>query len=457
MLGHAQIVEFLNDPEGAIFFDNPFLGITICDTNGTVLCVNRTHSKITGTTGWVGKNFYEMVRDGFVSESTTVNIIESKKEILIEQRLQNNKSFLAHGFPIFDDNNELRYILTYLMDVSQMQCLKNELDRVHHKMSRMQFIEENRIIYQSQKMQEIVDCAQTVANSDATVLITGESGVGKESIASLIHESSYRKERPFIKINCNAIPASLLESELFGYEPGTFTGGNKQGKQGLLEKAHTGTIFFDEIGDMPPELQVKLLRVLQEREIRRLGGHKDIKIDIRVIAATNADLPALIQSKKFRQDLYYRLNVIPINMPNLHERNEDIPALVTYFANMFNEKYSKSKEFAAATLEKLMNTRLEGNIRQLRNIVERMVLLSPNDSIEPVDIEKALTEGNSGTPAPSSSEPASMKSVLKNKEAEMLRSLYHQYKSSYKIAKILDVNQSTIWRKLKKYGIITRA
>ena len=455
MLSHSQVVDFLNNPESAIFFDNPFLGITLCDTNGTVLCVNRTHSRITGTTGWIGKNFYEMVRDGYVSESATVSIIESKKEILIEQRLHNNKSFLVHGFPIFDDNNELRYILSYLMDVSQLQCLKSELDRVHHKMSRMQFIEENRIIYQSHTMQEIVDCAQTVANSDATVLITGESGVGKESIASLIHESSYRKENPFIKINCNAIPDSLLESELFGYEPGTFTGGNKQGKQGLLEKAHTGTIFFDEIGDMPPELQVKLLRVLQEREIRRLGGHKDIKIDVRVIAATNADLPALIQSKKFRQDLYYRLNVIPINMPNLHERKEDIPALVTYFANIFNEKYSKSKEFSPDALEKLMNTQLDGNIRQLRNIVERLVLLSPKEFIEPADIEKALTNGGGHVPS-SPAEPVSMKAVLKNKEAEMLRSLYQQYKSSYKIAKILDVNQSTIWRKLKKYGIAGR-
>ena len=453
MFDCAQLDEFVKNSDKSLFFDNPFLGITVADTQGTVLRVNASHKRITGSTGWEGRNFYDMVDDGFVSKSSTLSVIESKKEVLIEQKLTNSRNFLVHGYPVFDESNELRYVVSYLLDVSELQSLRDELERVSNRMNRLQLIEENRIIYASSKMQEIIDCAHTVANSDATVLITGESGVGKEAIAALIHEGSERKNNPFIKINCNAIPSTLLESELFGYEPGTFTGGHRQGRLGLVEKANNGTLFFDEVGDMPLELQAKLLRVLQEKEIRRLGGHKDIKVDVRVIAATNADLPTLVRTKKFRQDLYYRLSVIPINVPNLQERREDIPALVSYFAAIFNEKYRKTKEFLPCALERLMHTPLEGNIRQLRNIVERLILLCPSQDIAAADIEKTIPLDASAPVLPAPAEPVPMKHMIKTKEAEMLRSLYMQYRSSYKIAELLEMNQSTVWRKLKKYGI----
>jgi TyrR family helix-turn-helix protein len=449
-----QISDFLKNPGKELFFDNPFLGITLCDIEGTVICVNKTHSRITGTSDWVGKNFHDLVRTGYVSESSTIKIVETRKETFLEQRLGNNKSFLVHGYPIFDDYNTLRYALSYLLDVSQMQNMKEELDQIHRKMDRLQSLDESRIVYQSRKMREIVDRAQAIANSDATVLLTGESGVGKEAIASMIHMCSDRKDNPFIKINCNAIPLSLLESELFGYEPGTFTGGNRQGRPGLLERADTGTLFFDEIGDMPPELQVKLLRVLQEREIRRLGGFRDIKIDVRVIAATNADLPALIRQKKFRQDLYYRLNVIPIVLPPLRDRREDIPGLISHFASIFNEKYHKTKEFRPGAMEALAQMPFEGNIRQLRNMVERLFLLSPGNSVEESDVHVIATPEDA-IRKPLAPAPRSLKTTLKNQERELLRTLYQQYASSYKIASLLGVNQSTIWRKLKKHGIIS--
>ncbi|MDR1359351.1 MAG: sigma 54-interacting transcriptional regulator [Deltaproteobacteria bacterium] len=456
MDAYAQICDFLKNPDKALFFDNPFLGITLCNEKGTVVYVNKTHSRITGTSDWVGKNFYDLVRSGYVSESSTMKIIETGKEVFMEQRLGNNKSFLVHGYPIFDDDNTLRYALSYLLDVSQMQNMKDELDQVRRKMDRLQSMDENRIVFQSKKMREIVDRAQAIANSDATVLITGESGVGKEAIASMIHMCSDRKDNPFIKINCNAIPLSLLESELFGYEPGTFTGGNRQGRSGLLERADTGTLFFDEIGDMPPELQVKLLRVLQEREIRRLGGFRDIKIDVRVIAATNADLPTLIRHKKFRQDLYYRLNVIPIVLPPLRERREDIPGLISHFVGIFNEKYRKTKEFRPGAMEALARMPFEGNIRQLRNMVERLFLLSPGDAVEESDVTGIAAPENA-IKKTSGPESRSLKTTLKNQERELLRTLYQQYASSYKIASLLGVNQSTIWRKLKKYGIISQS
>ncbi|MDR2077002.1 MAG: sigma 54-interacting transcriptional regulator [Desulfovibrio sp.] len=451
---YAQICAFLQHPERFPFFDNPFLGITLCDHTGTVICVNKTHSLITGTSDWVGKNFHDLVRSGYVSESATLYIIETNKEVFLQQRLANNKNYLVHGYPIFDENNVLRYALSYLLDISKMHSMQEELENLRRKMVRLQSIEENKIVFQSRKMQEIVDSAQMIANSDATVLITGESGVGKEAIASLIHTYSPRKDNPFVKINCNAIPLTLLESELFGYEPGTFTGGSKQGRPGLLERADSGTLFFDEIGDMPPELQIKLLRVLQEREIRRLGGFRDIKIDVRVIAATNADLPALIRNKKFRQDLYYRLNVIPIALPPLRERREDIPTLISHFAGIFNEKYLKTKEFRPSAMEVLQRMPFEGNIRQLRNLVERLFLLSPRDAIEAGDVTRITSDAAAGKTAPEQP-PGSLKTTLKSQERELLQSLYRQYASSYKIAALLGVNQSTIWRKLKKYGILS--
>lgn len=451
---YELITNFLNNDKGTLFFENPFLGITIADSQGVVLRVNQSHSRITGMSDWVGKNFHDMVRDGSVSESATLNVLETRQEVTIRQRLSNNKNFLVHAFPVFEnDDTQLRYIVSFLLDVSEIQCLKKEIDRVGSRISRLLLIEENRIIYQSKQMQEIIDCAHTVANSDATVLITGESGVGKEAIAALIHENSARKNNPFIKINCNAIPESLMESELFGYEPGTFTGGNKQGKRGILEKANSGTIFLDEIGDMPLNLQVKLLRVLQEHEIRRLGGHQDIKIDIRVVAATNASLLDMIRSKKFRLDLYYRLNVIPINIPNLQDRKEDIPILANYFLSMFNEKYDREKKLAPCALQRLMSTRFEGNVRHLRNIIERLVLLSPKESISLADVEKIVPEEAAFL------EPKEEGLVQnqhgEDQEAEKLRDLYEKHKSSYKIAKLLNMNQSTIWRKLKKYQVIT--
>jgi TyrR family helix-turn-helix protein len=452
---YAKIVQLLKDPESVLFFNMPFLGIAICDAGGTVLCVNKTHAGITGTNDWPGKNFYDLVRSGYVSESATVKVIETGKDVLLEQRLGNNRSYLVRGFPIFNKNRKLCYILSYLMDITQLQDMKADLERIRHRMNRLQSIEENRIVFQSRKMQEVVDCAQTIANCDATVLITGESGVGKEVIASLIHHGSFRKEKPFIKINCNAIPASLLESEFFGYEPGTFTGGNRQGKSGLLERADTGTLFFDEIGDMPLELQVKLLRVLQEREIRRLGGFRDIKIDVRVIAATNADLPALIRQKKFRQDLYYRLNVIPINMPSLRDRPEDIPGLVNHFAAIFNAKYGKCKDFRPGALERLMRMPFQGNIRQLRNMVERLVLLSPCDAVEACDITDGASDAGHVKAAAEPAPGSSLKTMQKHQERELLRTLYRQHESSYKIAALLGVNQSTVWRKLKRYGILS--
>ncbi len=249
------------------------------------------------------------------------------------------------------------------------------------------------IVANSIKTLEIVDTIKSVANTPATVLLTGESGVGKEVFAKAIHNLSDRRDKPFVKINCAAIPEDLLESELFGYEKGAFTGANTT-KKGKFELADGGTIFLDEIGDMPLLLQSKLLRVLQEKEIERLGGSKTIKVDVRIIAATNKDLEKMVQEGTFREDLYYRLNVIQIHIPPLRERREDIPVLIYYFLDKFNKMYGKNLKISDELVELLTNYDWPGNIRQLQNTLERMVILAKKPVLTkedlPVDIKKSL-------------------------------------------------------------------
>src|ERR1041385_3495234 len=225
------------------------------------------------------------------------------------------------------------------------------------------------IIGGSAPMQEIFATIMRVAPTRATVLLAGESGVGKDMIARAIHQHSPRKDRPFVKINCTAIPENLMESELFGYEKGAFTGANTS-KPGKFEQANTGTVMLDEIGDVPASIQVKLLRVLQEREFERLGSNKTMHIDVRVIAATNRDLRAALEDGTFREDLYYRLNVVPLDIPPLRERKEDIPYLVEHFAKRFNGEISEG------AMERLMNYHWPGNVRELENVVERSILLA---------------------------------------------------------------------------------
>jgi transcriptional regulator with PAS, ATPase and Fis domain len=256
----------------------------------------------------------------------------------------------------------------------------------------------NRIVGDSASIHKIFQLVEKAANSDSTVMIFGESGTGKELIARSLHESSDRSSKAFVAVNCGAIPHDLLESELFGYEKGSFTGAVNT-RVGRMELAHEGTIFLDEIGDMPAPLQVKLLRVLSEREIDRIGGSKSIPINVRVIAATNVNIEESIKQGKFREDLFYRLNIIPVHMPPLRERKTDIPLLVNYFLRRFNE--SKNKSFKAVDAEAmsiLIDYEWPGNIRELQNFVERMVVLGAGETLTRRDLPEKVLDGASEEP-----------------------------------------------------------
>jgi len=308
---------------------------------------------------------------------------------------------------------------------------------------------DNQFVYNSPIMQNVADLALKVSNVDTTIMITGESGVGKEVLANFIHSHSHRKDKPFVKINCSAIPPQLLESELFGYEKGAFTGAGKSGKPGIFELANTGTLFLDEIGEIPLDIQVKLLRVMQENEFMRVGGTKTIKVDIRVIAATNRDLAQEVQKGTFRKDLFYRLNVVPLNIPPLRSRPDDILPLTMHFLDQFNKKHQKCKTICAEVLEAFQNHPWEGNIRELQNMVERLVILSDQDTIGLQDLPPVFTP-SIGMPHITISSIMPLKDAVALVENQLIEMARKQYKTTKGIAQALGVDQSTISRKMNR-------
>jgi DNA-binding NtrC family response regulator len=309
------------------------------------------------------------------------------------------------------------------------------------------------VVGKSKKMLQVIEIVKKVAPTNATVLICGESGTGKELIARAIHHNSPRKDKPFIAINCAAIPETLIESELFGYEPGAFTGANTR-KIGLIEAANKGTLFLDEVAELPLITQSKLLRVLQEKEIRRIGGKETIKVDVRIIAATNKNLLEEVQKKKFREDLYYRLKVVTIEIPPLIERKEDIPELVKYFIEKYSKEFEKEiKGIEEKAMQALLNYHWPGNIRELESVIEKAIIICEGDKIKFKDIADELKLSN----------PKSIFEIeipeegidYKELEKELLKKAL--IKSNFVVAKAartLNMSYKTFWYRLKKYGLL---
>ncbi|GIN96604.1 hypothetical protein J6TS1_24740 [Siminovitchia terrae] len=313
------------------------------------------------------------------------------------------------------------------------------------------------IMMESNKMKQIFSIINKIAQVNSTVLILGESGVGKTMLAKQIHNSSPRVDHPFIAVNCASLPENLIESELFGYNHGTFTGGQKGGKRGLFEAANKGTIFLDEIAELPFSIQSKMLEILQSSTFRRVGGTENINVDIRIIAATNKNLKQMVEENKFRQDLYYRLNVVPINIPPLRERKDDIPSLVTFFLNKYNEKYSQDVRLNSKLESQLIEYDWPGNIRELENVIERIVVTNTEQIAELLDTP--IQEKNNELRVQSKEEGnilteglIPLKMAKKRLEKQLILRAYQMYGSTYQAAKALKVDQSTISKKLKEYN-----
>lgn len=307
----------------------------------------------------------------------------------------------------------------------------------------------------SKAMRQIADTIKAISRVDSTLLITGEPGTGKEVVVNQVHRSSNRADQPIIRINCGAIPASLFEAELYGYEDGTFTGARSKGKAGFFEMAHKGTLFLDEIGELDLDLQVKLLRVIQEGAVTRIGGTRPLPLDVRIIAATSRDLWQLVREGKFRQDLYYRLDVINIEVPPLRERRDDILPLAIHFIRKFNEKYDKHKELSMELGKIMSKLDWPGNIQELENLIETMVVLVQNDVLGPDDLPQRYRQpgGDGGLSQVSVQGIMPLKEAVQEVERQLLLRAQEQYPTTREMAHALGVDQSTISRKLSAYAI----
>ncbi|MEH7386118.1 sigma 54-interacting transcriptional regulator [Bacillus sp. JJ1521] len=408
----------------------------------------------------LGKNIIELEQKGLFTPSVTRLVLEQKKKISVVQETKAGKRILAVGKPVFDNNGELIRIIIASRDITETTKLKNELR--HMKEISNQYKRElddmktkdlfyKKLIYCSPKMEEIMTQVKKIADFSSTVLINGESGVGKEVIAQAIHQLGRRSKKPFLKLNCGAIPETLLESELFGYSKGAFTGAEKNGKEGYFKQADGGVLFLDEIGEMPLHLQVKLLRVLQEQEVIPIGSTRPIKIDVQIVTATNKNLEKMVENREFREDLFYRLNVIPIHIPPLRERPEDIPLLAFHFVQQMNERYNKNYHLTPDALNLLEVHSWPGNIRELQNMIERLVVSADDEAIDAEFVNRYLVLGKDmKNSRPIVTKIVPLQEALESVEEQLILLAIKQYKTTTKAAKALGISQSSVSRKYQK-------
>lgn len=441
---------------------NLYDGIHITDGEGRILFINDAYTRTTGIRPeqLLGRRVSEI--EGLLYKgSVTEQVLKTKKRVnSVATILALGKEVLVTGTPVFDKAGNIKLVVTNTRDFPELKRLERQLHALTQEQRRanqeLAFLRRQQaggkeLIYRSEAMESVMELVRTVAQTDVTVLITGESGTGKELIANELYQNSARRDKPFIKVNCAAIPAELLESELFGYEEGAFTGARRSGRAGMFELADTGVILLDEIGDMPLALQTKLLRVLQQRELIRVGGSRPVKLDLRVIAATNKDLREEARHGHFREDLYYRLNVVPIELKPLRERPADIPVLAERFCRDFCKKYGREPRITPDALRLLTQYPWPGNIRELENLIERIVVTNTDGAVTRARVQTALS--SNGSFHGSTAAPGTLKQQVSAYEREIVLHAIEREGSIRRAAKALGVDHSTLVKKIRQYGL----
>lgn len=452
-----------SEPDFREVCQNLYDGIHITDGEGVIVFINDAYTRTTGIRPEqvLGRRVSEI--EGLLYKgSVTGQVLKTKKRVnSMATILELGKEVLVTGTPVFDEAGNIKLVVTNTRDFPELKRLEHQLHtlteerkKVHQELAflRRQQAGGRELVYRSEAMESVMELVRTVAQTDVTVLITGESGTGKELIANELYQGSARRDKPFIKVNCAAIPAELLESELFGYEEGAFTGARRSGKAGMFELADTGMILLDEIGDMPLTLQTKLLRVLQQRELIRVGGSRPVKLDLRVVAATNKNLREEVRQGRFREDLYYRLNVVPIELKPLRERQTDIPLLAERFCRDFCKKYGRDMRITPDGLQLLTEYPWPGNIRELENLIERLIVTNgEGGAVTRGHVLAALS--SSGSFHGSSAAAGTLKQQVSAYEREIVLQTVKREGSIRRAAKALGVDHSTLVKKLRQYGL----
>ncbi|MEI6704936.1 MAG: sigma 54-interacting transcriptional regulator, partial [Deltaproteobacteria bacterium] len=440
-------------------------GLWICDGEANVLRMNPASERIheIRAEDVVGRNMQELVNEGFIDKSATLEVIKTRGVVNILQQRKGRKLVIT-GTPVFDQEGRLIRVVSSVRDITEIETMQRELeeqeamkDQLRNHMLELQHLEleSRRVIARSPCMLKALRQAIKVGSVDSSVLLLGESGVGKGLIADIIHKNSQRSEKPLIRINCGAIPDSLIESELFGYEKGAFTGAKTSGKPGYLELADGGTLFLDEIAELPLSSQVKLLRFLEDGRITRLGGTMSRNVNVRILAATHRDLEEMIGQATFRLDLYYRLKVVPINVPAVRERRDCILPLIQHYMEFFGTKNNITKHLTRAASDALLSYRYPGNVRELMNICERLVVMSETELIDLKDLPNDIVHRAEELTVETTEWMSNMtlQQALDSLERKMLAQSLKQHGNQRQMAAALGINQSTIARKLEKHGL----
>lgn len=439
-------------------------GIYITDEEGITVYVNDAFLNLSGLTREqiIGKSVYDLRKRNVLPNSCCARVIEIMGPVSTINNYYKGQRCLVSGSPIFDENGNLKKTIAVIRDVSELDVLMKNITKEKNLFLINDDYDDYNIktkgavkepVTNNEKIRNIYGRAKKIANVDSTVLILGETGVGKDFIATYIYDISSRNKGKFIKINCGAVPEHLLESEFFGYEEGAFTGAQKGGKKGLFEEANGGILYLDEIGDMPYTLQVKLLSAINDRMFYRIGGTVPVEFNARIIAATNVDLKRLVEEKKFRADLYYRLNVVSFVIPALRQRKEDIIPLTQKFIEYYNNKYGKNCYFTTGCLEDFLIYQWPGNIRELKNIIERLVLMADSAGIdknlfrEQIMLNDAQDENIRFSP----SDGKTLKDKLSDYEKVIIETTVASSKNMKEAAAKLGIDVSTLVRKKQKY------
>lgn len=448
---------FMIEALRAIFFADD--GVTVASEALELILVNETYASIVGVEGskLIGRKTTGLVEEGIFEKSVAEMAVKTKAQKTIVQNQINGKTVLNTAKPIFNENGEVHRVVSTIRDMPMLKDLyddllkqKELLEGYKQTLNIQMKRKTGSIIAESNKMRDIMRFAEKIASNDSTVLILGESGVGKGVIADFIHSVSKRSDSHKVSINCGAIPEQLLESELFGYCKGAFTGANREGKIGLIEAADGGTVILDEIGELPLSLQPKLLTFLESGWISKVGSTEVKKVDSRIIAITNQDLQKMVGDGKFREDLYYRLNVIPLEIPPLRERREDIIPLTLMFLNKYNRKNGCDKTMTPELLERLEDYDWPGNIRQLKNTIERLAVLSSNGKISVDDLGNMDLTSRVLNITNEMEWPVDLMEITQSMEEQYIKKALSKGGSIRAAAKLLGITPSMLYRKMSR-------